>query len=202
MKLFLLLINFAFCFASAGDQISYVSFKDVFKPELSFDAIVRDEEGFENDFLLLHSVIREYQPKNIFEIGTCEGKGTLIVKNAIREGIVYTLELPAGEGPYNISADRIGVKCTLPFVQLIGDSMTFDYSTYFPIDAWFIDGWHDYEHVYYETEQAILSDPKLLVWHDSDVQEVFQAIIDVMQYHPNYIIFRVVDTRVTYAVKI
>jgi predicted O-methyltransferase YrrM len=182
-------------------EVHYIQFNDVFNTELSSDAIIRNEKGFENDFLVIHCLIRQYRPSNLFEIGTCEGAGTMIIKNAIGSGTVYSLELPPGESAYALSKESIGSRCSLPFVQLFGNSMSYDYSRNFPIESWFIDGWHDYEHVYYETTQALFSNPLLIMWHDTDIPEIFKAVLDVLEESSQYDVYRVVDTRMTYAVR-
>lgn len=182
-------------------NIHYVNFNQVYDPVLSRNAIVRDERGFENDFLIIDTLIRRYEPKNLFEIGTCEGKGTKIIKNAMQSRPVLSLDLPPGEGPYQIPLAMIGAKCNLPYTQLFGDSMNYDYTQHFPIDCWFIDGWHDYVHVYYETIQALLSEPILILWHDTDIPEVFDGVIDALETDGRYELYRVVDTRMSYAIK-
>ena len=192
----------ATCLDVSHPDLRFVNFVDVYDEALAKDAIIRNEQGFENDFLLLHCLIKEYQPSNLFEIGTCEGKGTMIVANAIGDGKVYSLELPPeDQRDFHLEAERIGMYCTLPYVQLFGDSMTFDYTQYFPLDSWFIDGFHDYGHVYYETLQALRSNPILIVWHDTDMDDVFQAVVDAFEDNHGYSIVRVLDTRITYAIK-
>lgn len=183
-------------------DLHFISFSDIYDPVLAQDAIIRQERGFENDFLALHCAIRKYAPFNMFEIGTCHGTGTIIIKNAIGDGTVYSLELhPDSQGDYHLTMEEIGYRCSLPYIQLFGDSMTYDYTQNFPIDSWFIDGQHDYIHVYYETLQAIRSNPKLIVWHDTDIQEVFQGVLDAFSSSPQYDIYRIIDTRVSFAVK-
>lgn len=77
--------------------------------------------------------------------------------------------------------------------------MTYDYEQDFPIESWFIDGCHDYQHVYHETVQALKSNPKLIVWHDTDIEDVFQAILDVFSTHDKYNLYRIIDTRISFA---
>ena len=66
------------------------------------DAILNEEfTGFKEDYLVLHSLIRKYQPDTFFEIGTNMGTGTNIICNAmgfsddvLNIGQVYSLDLP------------------------------------------------------------------------------------------------------------
>lgn len=163
-------------------------------------AILRQDALFVDDFLVLHCLIKMTKPSSLFEIGTCTGEGTLIIKNAIDKGIVYSLDLPPGEGAYNLSSNDVGARCSLPFVQIFGDSMTLRYEDYYPIESWFIDGAHDYEHVYYETLKALESNPKIIIYHDADIPEVFQGIKDGLEDRSDFLLYRVVDTRIAFAV--
>ena len=43
--------------------------------------------------------------------------------------------------------------------------------------------------------------PKLIVWHDSDMDTVRKAIDDAFKGVTNYDLFRVTDTRMAFAVK-
>jgi predicted O-methyltransferase YrrM len=175
----------------------HIDFEQVCQAPYTNDAILRKDPLFTDDFLTLHSLLRRAEPASVFEIGTCTGEGTQIIKNAVGESVVYSLELPQGQSSYDIS--KIGEACSLPYVQLLGDSSTFPYSEYHPIEAWFIDGAHDYEHVFYETKQALLSHPTLIVWHDADIQEVFEGIKDGLD-ESEYTLFRVDHTRIAFAI--
>jgi len=181
--------------------IEYVTSDSIITPELSSGAIIRDEfPGFKLDFILLHCLMKKYAPKNIFEVGTCDGDGTLVITNATPRSSVISLELPPYTPPYNLTPQRIGHKCKRPYKQVFGNSLTYNYAQHFPLDAWFIDGAHDYEHVKHETEQAIQSQARLIVYHDTDIKEVLDGVIDGFQ-GTDYKIFRVVDSRITYAIK-
>ena len=201
MKKILLLILLPIL-AFAESTVSYVTFNDVYDKNLAQDAITRNEHpGFYFDFLVLHCLIRKYSPTSCFEIGTCDGSGTQVIKNAIREGTVYSLELaPEQQREYRLTKERIGSACRLPYIQLFGDSLSYNYAQNYPIDSWFIDGAHDYRHVSYESKQALKSRPKLIVWHDTDIPDVFNAIVDVFKDNKEYKLIRVSDTRVTYAI--
>lgn len=182
------------------------TFKDIYTDELAEGAILNTEyHGFREDYLILHCLLRKYQPKSVYEIGTNCGVGTKIIKNAVPNAMVYSLDLPTElahislQHPINEGkGDRVGHKCDLPFTQLRGDSMEFDYSKY-PCEAYFIDGEHDFEHPFHETTEIIKLDPKLIVWHDSDIPEVFEAITKSLT--DDYELFRVFDTRIDYAVR-
>ncbi|MCL5875769.1 MAG: class I SAM-dependent methyltransferase [Candidatus Dependentiae bacterium] len=180
--------------------IEFMTSDMLITPGLSSNAIIRAEVGFEKDFLVLHCLIKKYNPKKIFEIGTCEGYGTLIMANACRTSSIISIDLPPNTPPYYLDKNIIGSKCYLPYLQVFGDSLTYNYEQHFPIDAWFIDGAHDYDHVKYETEQAAKSDAQLIIYHDTDVPEVLQAVIDSLE-GSEYTIYRVTDTRISYAIK-
>jgi len=186
-----------------------LTFENVYNKHLAEGAILNEEfTGFKEDYLTLHCLLRYHKPKTLFEIGTNMGTGTKIIKNALGpDSTVYSLDLPTDlahislQHPINEGkGDSVGHKCDLPFIQLRGDSMEFDYSEY-PCEAYFIDGEHDYSHPNHETIEVLKNKPKLIVWHDSDMETVYNAIIDAFKGVENYDLYRVTDTRIAFAVR-
>ena len=184
-------------FLLATENVIYIDSEQICKPSYISDAILRKDPLFADDFLTLHSLLRMAAPASVFEIGTCTGEGTLIIKNAVGDSTVYSLDLPLGESSYDLQ--EIGAICHLPYIQIIGNSCCINYSAYYPIEAWFIDGTHDYPHVFYETKQALLSQPRLIVWHDADISEVFDAIKDSL-HESTYLLFQVKNTRIAFSI--
>lgn len=180
--------------------LEYITSNAIITRDLAYDAIIRNEPGFETDFLVLHCLIKKYQPKKLFEVGTCQGYGTLIMANACPTCAIISLDLPPHTPPFHLKPSDIGRMCKGRYQQVFGESLTYNYKQHFPIDAWFLDGAHDYIHVKHETEQALQSEAILIVYHDTDIPEVLQAIVDVLQ-DTKYKIYRITDTRVSYAVK-
>lgn len=200
------------------------TYSDIVTPELLAGAIENNEfEGFREDYHVLHCLIRKYQPKTFFEIGTNMGTGTNIICNAILpsdrkydvglKGIVYSLDLPTELAHISLQhpisegkGDKVGINCKFAYTQLRGDSMEFDYSKY-PCDAYFIDGEHDYQHPFVETREVVRNKPKLIIWHDADISEVWKAITDVFNdtglwvKEGEYDLYRVTDTRIAYALR-
>jgi len=181
----------------SATEVIQITHDRVAKPPYANNAILRKDPNFIDDFLMLHSLLRMAEPKSVFEIGTCTGEGTLIVKNAVGDAVVYSLDLPIGQSSYDLPV--AGAVCYLPYVQLFGDSSNFDYSAHFPIDAWFIDGSHDYVHVLHETKEALKSNPSLIVWHDADIAEVLRGIKEGLS-QSNFLLYRVADTRIAFAI--
>ena len=193
----MLFLVFAMGSLSAKD-VSYINQGQVCKAPYNKKAILRNDRLFVDDFLTLHSLLKMAQPRSVFEIGTCTGEGTLIMKNAIGNNVVYSLELPLNESTYDIGV--AGKMCYLPYVQIVGNSMTLDYTEFYPIEAWFIDGAHEYTFVLHETKQAVLSAPSIIIWHDADIPEVFQAIKDGLDDRDDYLLYRVNNTRIAFAI--
>lgn len=171
-------------------------------------AIINDEfKGFREDYLILDSLLRKYNPKSVFEIGCNRGTGTRIIKNAVPNADVYSLDMPFGMGDaplYSGTKDYTGINCDLPFTLLRGDSTTFDYSLY-PCEAYFCDATHEEENVFIETCGMLQQKPNLIVWHDVDIIGVYNGIIRAFEHEKMetfYYIYRVIDTRIAYAVKI
>ncbi len=185
------------------------TFEEIYDATECANAIINDEYvGFKQDYLMLHALLRKYKPKSVFEIGTNMGSGTKIIKNAVGTlAEVFSLDLPTEMAHKSLQhpikegkGDSVGHRCNLPFTQLRGDSMNFDYSSY-PCEAYFIDGEHDFEHPFHETTEILKLEPKLIVWHDSDMEPVFKAINEAFKGVKNYDLFRIADTRIAYAVR-
>lgn len=165
------------------------------------DAILHTHEPFIKDYLILHILLRKYNPKTVLEIGTHIGEGTQIICNALPNAKVYSLDLPLNAAFKTLQHPKlknmfVGQNCKLPYIQLFGDSMTFDHPL---AEAWFIDGEHDYVHARHETIEAIKQQAKLIIWHDADIPEVNNAITDSFLWNKDYELFRVTDTRIAYA---
>lgn len=186
------------------------TFQDIYSESLAVDAIINNAHpGFREDYLTLHCLLRKYQPKRFMEIGSSEGLGTMIIKNALGEdSVVYSLELPTElchptlqiprKGP---GSDSAGYMCTLPYIQLRGDSMTYDYTQHYPLDGWWVDGDHSFESVFHDANQALNSGARLIVFHDCDGEPVLRGILEAKKSNPNgekYEFCRVVGTRIGY----
>lgn len=195
-----------------------ISFNEIVKSPYSDKAYVRNDfPGFREDYLVLHSLIRKYEPNTFMEIGTSTGLGTKVICTAMKirkfrifkmNKRVYSLDVPPGTNPKIIYPEgedghpsEPGKYCNLPYTQLFGNSLNFDFSQYYPIDGWFIDGKHNSEYAKNDTEQALKSNPILIVWHDMQIQGVADAVLEVMNQHNNYDLFRVLDTRIAFAVR-
>lgn len=184
------------------------TFNDIYSIELADGAIINDRHtGHMNDYLILHCLLQKYKPKTFFEIGTNTGFGTLIIKNALGyDSVVYSLDLPAidahlsNQSPISEGkGDCVGYECKLPYYQIFGDSRIYDY-TLAPAEGYFVDSDHIYENVFFETKAILKVKPKIIIYHDADVNEVYNAIVDAMK-DEAYDLFRVVDTRIVYALK-
>lgn len=188
-----------------------IAFKQIVTARLSEGAILNEEyAGFKQDYLVLHCLLRKHQPKKFLEIGTNFGTGTKIIKNALgANSEVFSLDLPTNlihqsllnPNDSQYGGDKVGSRCDLPFTQLRGDSITYDYAPHYPLDGWFIDGAHDYMHPHHEGLRAMESGAKLILWHDANMVSVNFAIQDLARLAINYDFFRVKDTRIAYALK-
>lgn len=178
------------------------TYNDIYDAQLAADAIINDEfKGFPEDYMMLHCLLRKYAPVSLLEIGTNHGRGTKIIKNALGKlSCVYSLDLP-DDLMDEYLRKHVGKACDLPFLQLRGDSLTFNYASIYPLDGWFIDGAHDYEHALHESREAIKSNARIIIWHDSDIPEVYNGIMEAFKNETNYDLYRITDTRIAYAVR-
>lgn len=188
------------------------TYNDIVAPELLRGAIENNEfHGFKQDYHVIHCLLKIYKPKTLFEVGTNLGRGTMIMKNALgNDSQVFSLDLPTKlahislQHPINEGhGDKVGSLCKLPFTQLRGDSMTFDFSQY-PCEGYYIDGEHTQKAVEHETKQVLKLSPKIVIYHDTDLIEVMQGILNGLDASPNaneYTLYRVSDTRISYLLK-
>ena len=194
-----------------------ISFDEIVTLPYIEGAIIREDfPGFKEDYLVLHCLIKKYTPQTFFEIGTSTGLGTKVICNAM--GLqqndsgtgrkVFSIDVPPGTDPKitypegeDGHPDTAGVFCDLPYVQVFGNTCNFDFSPYYPIEGWFIDGKHDYQHVKNDTEQALKSNPLIIVWHDMQIQGVSDAVMTVMEHDDRYSLFQAADTRMAFTVK-
>jgi len=194
-----------------------VGYNEIVKLPYSEDAVERcDFPGFKEDYLVLHSLIKKYHPRRFMEIGTSTGLGTKVICKAMGLArfrrtpgkIVFSLDVPPGTDPkilYPLGEDghprRAGHKCKFPYTQIFGNSYHFDFKPYYPVEGWFIDGKHNYKFVKNDTKLALLSKPKIIVWHDMQIDSVARAVREVLKKARGYNLFRVVGTRMAFALK-
>lgn len=182
---------------------------DIVTSELMTGAILNNRHhGFIDDYAVLHSLIKIYEPKSIFEFGCNTGFGTKIMCNAAGpECKVTSFDLPTEECHVSLQhplnegkGDIVGRECTFPFTLLRGNSYTYDFSKVGEFDFAWIDSEHNYEVPLIEAKAAIAAKAKVIAFHDSDIDVVYQAIRDAFENQP-YELYRVVDTRIAYAVR-
>ena len=183
-----------------------VTYEEIYDSELAKGCITHTHLPFLKDYIVLHILLRKHSVNTVFEVGTHIGEGTKIICNSVPSARVYTLDLPVEEAGKTLQHPvlknkEVGELCNLCYFQLLGDSMTYDYSKY-PCEAYFIDGEHDYAHARHETNEAIKQKPKLIIWHDADMPEVNNAIEDSFAYQNEYDLYRVEGTRVAYAIRL
>ena len=137
--------------------------------------------------LVIAKMVQAHRPRQLFEIGTFNGRTTLnLAANSPEDAHVYTLDLPReqlaatalplepGDDAW-IDKERSGVRylgsdCERKISQLYGDSATFDFAPFHnAIDFLFIDGSHSYEYVLNASRIALklLREGRgVILWHD------------------------------------
>ncbi len=126
------------------------------------------------EWVALASLVVCLKPRTIFEFGTSNGGGTLLLAKNAKGATIYTSDLSHDDRDpsrlkANIGAAFKGMGCEKRIVQLLGNSTKFDYTTFVgQIDFVFIDASHDYESVKSDTKNAldILSPQGVIIWHD------------------------------------
>jgi hypothetical protein len=139
------------------------------------------------ELIVVNKLVKTFQPVNLLEIGTFDGRTTLnLATNSPESARVYTLDLPpenleatkfplaCGEKSYVIKeksgAKYRGTDCERKIVQLYGDSATFDFSPFLNMMGFiFIDGSHAYEYVLNDSKTCINlinKEKGIILWHD------------------------------------
>jgi hypothetical protein len=184
-----------------------INYNEIVTPEKMEGAFINEEFiGFSEDYSVIHCLLREWNPKNIFEIGTNVGNGCKVMRNACPDARIVSLDILPGKGEF----------CPPDIIKVVGDSLIYNYTEHYPIDCWFIDGEHIYENAFIETERALESGAKYIIYHDADIKEVNQAILDSFEKNEkidNYDLYQVINqtfvysssgenvTRIAYAIK-
>lgn len=158
--------------------------------------------GFDIDYYLIQVLLSKWKPSTVLEIGTCTGNGSRIIRNTLPDSKIYTMDINP----------NCGKMCPDNVERIISDSMIFNYRDIYPIECWFIDGEHSYKNVFYETKQAIKSKAKYIIYHDADIDDVYNGIINAIESN-EYELYQVINppyiysstnkpiTRIAYAIK-
>ena len=179
-----------------------IRFSEIVDKRPRHDYIVNTEFiGFDQDYFVVQSLLMDWSPKHVLEIGTCTGNGSRIIRKSLPNARITTIDIvPCGQ------------VCPPDLTKIVCDSTKFDYSALQPVDCWFIDGDHTYDSVLHETGQAVKHGAKWIIFHDADIPDVMRAIVDSLS-GMDYDVFQVVDpeyqysssglpvTRVAYAIK-
>jgi len=161
------------------------------------------------------TLVRRYEPENIFEIGTFDCRTTLnLALNSSDPARVFTLDLPKSEAANALWAinsqdmtyvnkDSSGTRFRNTDLErkinlLYGDSAVFDFMPYHnKIDCVLIDGAHSYEYVLNDTRAALkmLRNGKgVILWHDCGPDTpVVTALNDLHAAHPELQNLRVIE---------
>ena len=139
------------------------------------------------ELMVIAKMVRFFNPRTLFEIGTLDGRTTLnLAANCSPNARVYTLDLPKEElkrtkltlAPGDrgfIEKDRSGSRFQGTDVhpritQLFGDSATFDFSPFYnSVDFVFIDGSHSYPYVLNDSKvvlRLLRNGKGVILWHD------------------------------------
>jgi len=138
---------------------------------------------------VINQLIKQFDPKAVFEFGTFDGRTTLnMAANSCENAIVYTIDLPKE----SMNATKLLLcdheKCLVDkqssgekyrkyleskkIVQLYGDTATFNFDPYFnQMEFVFVDASHAYDYVMNDTRLALklLKQGKgVILWHDYD----------------------------------
>ena len=169
------------------------------------------------DLLVLATLVKKYQPKVIFEIGTFEGFGSLVMCNNCSNEVLYSLDLPLSSdlainiSPFTLEEHSIDsryksgrffdlIRPEVRISRLYGDSWNFDYSTFHnSVDFIFIDGAHTYQYVLKDALNAIKCVYKegVIVWHDVKNSQVLNPILKLASY---FTIYHVLNSNICFTV--
>ncbi|NBP57925.1 hypothetical protein EBU71_15570 [bacterium] len=146
-----------------------IEYNQIVSSEKMAGAFINNEFiGFPEDYSVIHCLLKEWNPKNIFEIGTNAGNGCRVMRAACPNSRIYSLDI----------REDAGILCPPDIHKVKGNSLSYNYSIHYPIDCWFIDGEHLYHNVFIETQKALESEPNYIIYHDADIPEIYKGIVD------------------------
>jgi hypothetical protein len=170
-----------------------INYNEIVTPEKMEGAFINQEFiGFPEDYSVIHCLLKEWDPKNIFEVGTNAGNGCRVMRNVCPNAKIVSLDIVPG----------VGHHCPADIVKVVGDSLTYNYTEHYPIDCWFIDGEHVYNNAYVETTKALESEAKYIIYHDADIKDIYNAIVDSFTHNgkiEDYDLYQVVNPPVPYS---
>ena len=140
------------------------------------------------ELCVINSLVKKYQPWNILEIGTFDGRTTLnMALNTEDSGKVYTLDLLTTEtdntrfallddeqlyvGKQQNGARIKGSGVGHKIIQLYGDSANYDFNELPPVSFIFIDGSHAFDYVISDSLKSLekIEQNGIIIWHDYGV---------------------------------
>lgn len=161
----------------------------------------------EFELKVISNLVKKYDPVNIFEIGTFQGRTTLnMALNTRPDTIITTLDLPSdglssaamaieeGEIRYvkkDVSGERfIGHPMATKIKQVYGDSATYAFNVYHnTIDLAFIDGSHAYNYVLNDSNKifSVMRPGGIIIWHDyTNWEGVWTALNELYLSDPRF----------------
>jgi len=162
------------------------------------------------DHFLLAQLAQQEHVKTYLEIGTWRGESIMNVEQFVEKA--YTLNLTDKElirrgakEDYVKQSGMLIPKENQKITQLLGDSLTFDFSPWKnSCDLVFIDGDHHYNVVLSDTKKALAmlkDENSFLVWHDyghspEDIRwEILLAILDAVPKEEHKFLYHVSNTK-------
>ncbi len=134
-------------------------------------------------------LVRNMNAKNVFEIGTFDGRTTINIARALPDGgKITTLDLSNSYSDGNNTGDEGGTGYRFKrrtesdrIEQLFGDSIQFrPESVGKKYDMVIVDGDHTERYVMHDTELALsllrAKENSMIVWHDVDYSSVYRAL--------------------------
>ncbi|MBD3264018.1 MAG: hypothetical protein GF375_02825 [Candidatus Omnitrophica bacterium] len=127
-----------------------------------------------SEIYALCSLAKKIKAKNVFEIGTFEGKTSANIANNLEEGaVIHTLDFPLYK--HLIDKESVGryikedPKASAIVKIIESDSLLFDFSPFYnKIDIMYIDGGTSYRCVFSDSENALKCVKRggFILWHD------------------------------------
>ena len=155
------------------------------------------------ELYIMSCIVQELQPEKIFEFGTYDGATTMQLASCSPHAEVVTIDFSPKPTPDFYAGERFhGSEQEDRIKQIFGDSTKYNFSDHYgQYDFIFIDGGHEYDVAYSDTQNALRMVKKggVIVWDDYINWRGVKRVVEDLS--KNYEIHHIIDTKFAILIK-